>query len=235
MRKIYYYLTFCLTVALFGLPIYAITPKESTSSSQIATSSGAIDQIREAVREKVEDRLGQIEDRPVGIIGQVTKLTDQSITILADKDDYSITTTGATNYLKIPGRTVLTRPDIALQDYILVKGRMVNTQATISATEIQVIPTPDLPERELLTGKITQISKSEIKFTVGQDNYSIPITATTPIRDISALDTALKLTNLSVNDTLTVAGTLSSKVKNQFNPGYILRLKSATSREPKEE
>jgi len=217
--------TILITAIFFTLliasPIYAITPARES------TPSGTIDQIREAVREKVAAKLDQIEDRPVGIIGQVTNLTEQSITILVDEQEYSVASTGATTYLKIPGRKEIKRNDIAIQDFLLIKGTLANTQTIVNANEIQVIPTPDLPERESITGTITKILNSEIQLSSDETTYTLKVSSSTPIREITAPNSPLKLTDLNTQDTITITGTLSSKLKTQFTSGYIFRIKTS--------
>jgi len=217
-------ITIIFIISLITSPIYAATP----TPDQESTPSGTIDQIIEAVREKVAARLDQIEDRPVGIIGQVTNLTEQSITILVDDQEYSATSTGATTYLKIPGRKEIKREDIALQDYLLIKGTLASTQTMVNASEIQVIPTPDLPERESITGTITKILNSEIQLaTEDETTYTLKVTSSTPIKEISDTQSPLKLTDLNTQDIITITGPLSAKLKTQFTSGYIFRINTA--------
>ncbi len=217
-----------ITALILGFPIHA-SPPAATSSSE-ASPSSAIDQIREAVREQVESRLDQITDRPVGIIGQVTNITNQIITILVDEQDFAITTTDATTYLRIPGRSQITREDIALEDFILIKGTQTGTQTTVNANEIQVIPQPNLPDRQALTGTITSRTSQEIQIQIDDQTYTLRPTATTPIRAHFDPDESLRITDLSQGDIITVVGDLSATA-NQITPRYIIRISSAPEEE----
>lgn len=118
------------------------------------------------IREKVEEKVSQVTNRPKAYLGIVTDISDSTIQIkttlgeinqiaIADENITAVNTKGTTN-------KVIKLNDVAIGDFVVAMG-YINSNTVLAAQRILVIDPITEPKIQLVYGRVTEINKSIIK------------------------------------------------------------------------
>lgn len=221
-----------ISITILSLTCLFITAK--VIFAQTATDSGSVNEIRQAVKEKVNQKLEQVARRPVGVVGTIQDLTNNIMAISITDQKINFSTDSTTKYERVPGKRAIERSDLAIGDSVLVKGIHDTSQNTFEAQTVQVIPEPQVPERTYKLGTISQVNRTSVTLTDGDQQWTINFDQSTDIfnrADSSALKT-IKSTELKAEQIIAVVGTPDAKKKQTLKSLVILILKAAPAPSP---
>lgn len=217
------------------LAILATVP--NVYGQNTASDSATVNQIRQAVKEKVNQKLEQVGRRPIGLVGIIEEITNNNVVVSVDSQKLNIATSAQTEYQKIPGRRTIERSDLAITDYVLIKGIHDTAQNSYEAETIQVIPEPQKPNRQLVTGIVTKATTSSFTLTDTEQTWIITMDKSTDIQQKSQTEElkTLKTTDIKNDDYITVVGTPDAKKTQTLKSLIILKLPSSSSATPSAE
>lgn len=197
---------------IFSTQLIIPEPSPSPSPSPSATVKEASEdsEIRQKVKEKVEDIL----NNPQAYLGTVTDISGETIQLKSDAGEIKQVSVKTDNLTVIKSGSVdkeVKFADIALGDYIVAMGYR-NGNYVLNAKRVLIISPPQIPTRKVFFGKIKSVNKSEIVLD-GTDTHILISSATKYTTTKTDGGTAnIKLTNLKENNLIIVSGdTLKDK------------------------
>ena len=188
-------------------------------TAQQATDS-AVKSIRNAVETKLQDQT--TNSKKLGLVGQILERTGSSLKVTVDGKDWIIKTIDQTTYEKIPGKTKLKLADLAIQDFAIIKGLEQETKQSLEAQLIQIIPTPDFPDRALYQGTIKTIDKQGFTLTTTDKEPIIKLTTASKIINQSSPSATLKSTTLATKQSVVVAGNVTNSKTGALNADIVI-------------
>lgn len=165
------YLIVIMLLLTIPFTIYA---QDTDSENSEPGEETATDDIREAVKEKVKERIQNVTTKSVGIVGAVTQITETVLEMSTLNGEQTILTNEETTYQRIPGSRTVERSEIVLNQFAIVLGYISSDEEDPTASLIQLIEEPEIPEHYTVFGLITDINNSSIEIeTLGQQSWTL--------------------------------------------------------------
>ena len=202
MNKIKFLLLFLVLVIVIPGIVFAQEKNEETNE-------GAVEQIREAVTDKVRERIEGVTSRKVGIVGTIDQIQEATLGLAANAEEFVVLTNEETSYSRVPGSSSLDREEIELSEYAIVMGSVSSEEKnTISANVIQLIEEPVAPARELIFGKLIEVNRNGLTLnTTDNLEWVISFTRSTDIFSKSGAELEeLTYSDLEEGDLIIAAG-----------------------------
>jgi len=207
MKVSAYQIPFVATlVASLLLSVFVVSLAQESESTDSATKDE--DTIKEVIQEQVNQRIDQILNKPVGVFGKVTGITDANLTIVDTKDetsDFTVVTSSLTKYENSKGGTI-ERKEIALEDTVLVKGVQTNMSDRLEAEEVQVINNYSLTVNETMVGSVEDTGTNEITIDGDNGQEVVDLTRSHGVFLAGKIDEELDLSNLNKGDEVLLLG-----------------------------
>lgn len=204
MKKLHQILLlFFIALFLAVIPTYA--QEEETSE---ATNSASFENIKQIIKEnlennKVKGAIDNLLNRKQAYIGEVTRVTDETITISNRLGSQIVPITEAFSITKDGDPIEIS--DIAVENWVLVLGRIVDD--TFSPLFIEVSTKTLRPKNQFVTiGTITEIGKSSITIQPrsGASTLSVDLKSTTEYQNFDGSE--LDLSDFTEDITVLITG-----------------------------
>lgn len=177
----------------------------SNISAQQASES-AIQSIREAVQTKIQDQ----NTKKLGFIGQILEINNNNLKVSVDGKEWTVINQEDTTIEKIPGKKKINLSEVTIQDFAIIIGTNEANKQLLNAELIQIIPTPEFPDREIANGLIESIDKQTITIQTTSDTSTIKLTNSTKIYNQSSPSAQLKTSELKTNQQITATGNITN-------------------------
>lgn len=195
----------------FFITNIAIIPQvyaQETNTKNEATQSASFENIKQIIKEniansKVKGAIDNLLNRKIAIIGQVSRITDETVTITNRLGTRIIPLEDAISILK-DGKPIQSS-EIAVENWVTVLGKIKDDD--FSPVFVYVYTKSLLPKTQFVRiGTITQLTRNSITITPrsGEADTIITITQTTDFEDLSGAE--ITLADLSEDLTVLVSG-----------------------------
>ena len=140
----------------------------SPVSADTSTEEAEIDNDK-SIREKVMEKVNNLNNKPISYVGVITDITEETIQIKADNSSiFQISTADDTSYINGLKKNVsISLTDLAIGDFIVAMGFM-NGNKVLNAKRILITSPLSENKVEVLWGKIESLSKTKI--TINKNN-----------------------------------------------------------------
>src|SRR3989344_2129023 len=176
----------------------------------VSAQDNNTDQIREAVKEKVKERIQNVTTRKVGLVGTLEKITTDTLLISNQQNKLTITTDENTQYLRFPGKRQLNRDELELNQYAIILGLQESDQPDVAAKILQLIEQPEIPQRQTLYGIVSEVASNSLVVTTQTTQpWEITLSRNTKYSEKTNTNQnrSLKLSNIKVDDLVIIGGT----------------------------
>ena len=199
----------------------------STALHAQGSSPSASESIRNAVKEKVMEKIQNVVSRKVGIVGTIINITNGSINVQANGQDYTINTTADTQYQRTPGKRTIQRDELELNQSVIILGHQQLDSSSIAASIIQIIPAPTLPQRQTIIATVDEITKNTLTLTASnQQSWTISTSKLTSYVEKTTANkiATIKSTVLKPQDKVIVGGTPDDQDLTTLKSAFIIRI-----------
>jgi len=213
--SIFVILVFCSLFLV--LPARAISPTLTPTTTPTEIPSGSIEEkiqeIRDEVKKKVREKIEETKKgMKAAYIGEITDITDSSLTITTFKGVSSIKVATDTAIINLGNKKIALK-DLEIGNFIIAMGYIADTNL-LEAKRIIVINKPKIVIREVAFGKVTDISTDEKILTVKNEKknllYTIEVTDKTIItKKIDGKVKKVKFADVVIGDRIVAIGTPS--------------------------
>lgn len=204
---------FSLIVAssfILAMKIAAQSPTPEISPTAEEVSDDKVQGIREAVKEKVREKLEEVQKgQKRAFVGEIKKASDNSLTLMALQGEKQVTVSEETTIID-KDRKEIELDALEVGDYLIAMGYLEETDV-LSAVRIVVTNELKVPDREVAFGEVTDISAEEKILTVKNQKkgtiYTVETTATTKItKKIEGKVQEVKFADINEGDRLVAIG-----------------------------
>lgn len=202
MRKLISLITlYCL------LAFFTLTP----ALAQDDTSPSAIQQVREAVRQKVQERLTNLSQKPQALVGTLVTITDTTLDIKTKAEDLKMASTNQdTVYLRVArrGNADISFSDLAIGDFTVAMGYF-DKNGVLQTSRVVTYEKNPLPSsKRALFGVVEETSSRTIK-TVHpktKEPWEIQVNSKTEVTKQGSESETLKVADIETGNTIIVTG-----------------------------
>lgn len=202
--------TLLLNLFMFILskPIFAVESTTTPTSKDEATQSASLENIKKIIKDNIENSkvkgaIDNLLNRKIAILGQVSRVTDETITISNRLGTRIIPLAENLSILRDEKEIKIT--DIAVENWVTILGKIKDDD--FSPSFIYVSTTSLQPKTQYIKiGTITAVSKTSItiKPRSNEAEKEISVTKTTSFEDLNGV--AIELADLSEDVTVLVSG-----------------------------
>jgi len=195
----------------FSIPLSLAQTDDLSPTPEPTEASEKVDQIREAVKEKVKEKIDQIKQgQKRAFVGKVLEVNETSLSLNTKNGEKQVNVTGETNILGVD-RKEISLEDIEAGQFAIAMGYL-DENETLEAKRIILTEKPTPPNREAAVGRVTDISQEEKVFTIKNEKknlvYMIEATSKTTItKKIDGEIEKVKFEDIEENDYLVAIGT----------------------------
>lgn len=169
-RKVQKFLTLSFSFALFALnfapPILAQTaspsptPKASPTSTASATPASNGKSIRDNLRERVEEKLNKLSNKPRAFVGKITQISNSSLILQTKENTKQVKISEDTTIIQVSakGQKTINESDLAVGEYVVAMG-IIENKDTLSATRILTMTENPLRARQPVYGVVQSTDK----------------------------------------------------------------------------
>jgi len=192
-----------------------VSPQEkinqATPATEIEEKTRQIQQIREAIKEKVRERIQEIKERtPRAFVGEITQITDSLLTLTTPRKTIKVEINTETKIIGLK-RKELEPKDLKVGDFCIAIGYL-GEDDTLLGKRIVIIPKSKPPVREIAFGHVTDISTEEKILTVKNEKkgiiYTIAVTDKTIItKKVEKKIERVKFSAIEIGDRIVAVGT----------------------------
>ncbi|KKQ75847.1 MAG: hypothetical protein US96_C0003G0005 [Candidatus Woesebacteria bacterium GW2011_GWB1_38_5b] len=165
------------------------------------------------VRQKLQEKLDQVSNKPNSYVGTVTDKTEGGIQIKNGSAEIKqITITEATSFVHIDGTSKEVKfSDLGIGDYIAAVGYK-DTNNLLSAMRVIITTQAEVSKRKILFGKVTSFSKAQLEVIAGTQKYLIPSNKTLKIYSVDKENSqkAVAFSTIKEGDSIVALGTLEA-------------------------
>lgn len=189
------------------------TPPPATESADEETTQNLKKRIERVVQDKkdqIEDVVANLNRQRLGFVGQVQRLSENSITIKNPKGTQILAISDAVSLTKA-GKTIK-MSSIEVDDWVAVVGTTQENEfvpETIAVSDTSLRPA----DSEVLLGGVSDLSSSKINVTsrLDETQHSFSLTKSTQYQDLSGQE--IKLADLEEQMQVLVVGTQDGETK----------------------
>lgn len=146
----------------------------------IAQESSPAQQIRESVKEKVQEKIEGVTTKKLGLVGTLSAFTEDTLDLLLQGEEKLIvTTTEDTEYTDIDDGGEIERDEMELNSHVIVMGVSEAGSQEIVARVVQLIEEPEVPNRMTLMGEVTDVSAGSFNIVFGNQEWLIDFSSAT--------------------------------------------------------
>ncbi len=197
-----------ILVLSLGTPILAVETTTTKTPDDEATQSASLENIKKIIKDNIENSkvkgaIDNLLNRKVALLGEVTRVTDETITI-SNRLGTRIIPLAANLSITKDGKEIKVT-DIAVENWVTILGKIKDDD--FSPSFIFVSTESLQPKTQYIKiGTITKVSKTSITIKPRSDETEkeIFVTKTTSFEDLNGV--AMKLTDLSEDITVLVSG-----------------------------
>lgn len=202
-------LVFSVYLVLSVLVLVSPPPGRAQSPSPSATAGAQ--QIRDAVKEKVQQELDQIKKAVAkrAYVGTVSAKTDATLTITNLKNQSRTANVTGETTIKLTGGKEGTAADVKVSSFVIAIGD-VDSQGVMTANRLLVITKPEEDKRRIFFGTVAKVTSSAITINTLKDQTltvrvisSTKFTAKTKLADLKAGNKIIVVGTLGTADTVT--------------------------------
>ena len=204
---------FSLIVAgslILAMKIAAQSPTPEISPTAEEVSDDKVQGIREAVKEKVREKLEEVQKgQKRAFVGEIKKISNSTLILTALQGEKQVTVSEETTIID-KDRKEIELDALEVGDYLIAMGYLEEADL-LSAIRIVVTNELKLPDREVAFGEVTDISAEEKILTVKNQKkgtiYTVEATGTTKItKKIEGKVQEAKFADINEGDRLVAIG-----------------------------
>lgn len=145
------------------------TQFQKATASEDAEATSSADEIRE----KVQDKVDQIQNAPVAYTGTITDISELSLNLKNSSDEIKqVSVTKETVYVNDISKKEIKFNDLAIGDFLLAMGYK-NGNQVLEAKRIVVTNKPVTPARKIHFGKVSELKNKVIKLAKSGENIEL--------------------------------------------------------------
>ena len=155
-----YLILFILSLIIY-LYINSIVFAQNSTTKSAETDK---EEIQNSIREKVQEKIKNIESNPKAYFGVVTDISDTTIQLKGESDEILLVSvdTQTTKFIQVnQASKAIKYSDLAIGDYLIAMG-FKNGNEVLEAKRILVTQPLEKPQRDIIFGKIESINKKTI-------------------------------------------------------------------------
>lgn len=204
---------FSLIVAsslILAMKIAAQSPTPEISPTAEEVSDDKVQGIREAVKEKVREKLEEVQKgQKRAFVGEIKKISNSTLILTALQGEKQVTVSEETTIID-KDRKEIELDALEVGDYLIAMGYLEETDL-LNAIRIVVTTKPKVSTREVAFGEVTDISAEEKILTVKNQKkgtiYTVEATGTTKItKKIEGKVQEAKFADINEGDRLVAIG-----------------------------
>lgn len=186
--------------------VFTTAVSEPSSSSPTPVTSA------DPVRQKLQEKLDSVSNKPMSVIGTVTDKTESGIQVKNGSSEIKqISISSDTSFVRVDKTTKdVAFADLGIGDYIAAVGY--NSASNLfDAKRIIITTVPDLTKRKVISGNVASFTKQQLKVTVGNQEYTVPSNRTLKVISVDSANdqTTGKFSDIKAGDSIIVSGTLN--------------------------
>lgn len=204
-----YLLHVTMARAVSPSPLPSPTPQSSPAAEEEIEEK--IKEIREAVKEKVREKIEEVKSGiPRAYVGEITQIGESEFSIETRKETVQVKVTSETKIIG-KGKQTLELKDLKIGDFCIAMGYL-GENGTLEAKRIVIATKPKPPVREVVFGRVTDISSEEKILTVKNEKKGLTYTVVVTDKTIITKKTDMKVEKvkfsaIEINDRVVAIGT----------------------------
>ena len=162
-----YLILFILSLIIY-LYINSIVFAQNSTTKSAETDK---EEIQNSIREKVQEKIKNIESNPKAYFGVVTDISDTTIQLKGESDEILLVSvdTQTTKFIQVnQASKAIKYSDLAIGDYLIAMG-FKNGNEVLEAKRILVTQPLEKPKQEIIYGKVQSIAKKSVSIKSSQE------------------------------------------------------------------
>ncbi len=208
---------------------------QAATATQNATPSADATGSTDTVRQKVQDKLNQVESNPIATLGTITDITDNTIQIKTQSGEIQLVSLDKENttFIKTKGNVIkeIKFADLAIGDFIIAMGTK-NGNGILHAKRILIADPLKETTREVVFGQVLVTNKLKLTLKNPKDGKTFNVEPDDQIKVIDLVNTkgpATRFSHIDQGDTIIAVGL---KDKDVFTARTIILIKNASTSSP---
>lgn len=206
--------------------------KDESTTTQTPDATVSAD----AVRQKVQDKLNQVESNPIATLGTITDITDNTVQIKTQGGEIQLVSLDKQNttFIKTKGGVIkeIKFADLAIGDFIVAMGTK-NGNGILHAKRILIADPLKETKREAIFGQVWETDKStQMTLKNPKDGKTFNIEPDDQIKITDLANTtgpATRFSHIDKGDTIIAVGTSDKDI---FTARTIILIKNAPTASP---
>lgn len=215
--KVTNFLVFILSIfsflfLVFSFSVDAVSPSPEPSPTETEELNEKIQDIREAVKEKVQEKLADVnKGQKKAFVGEINEITNLTLILTTREGEKQAKVNEEAKIINLNRKEVAIK-DLEIGSYVIAMGYLEETDI-LDVIRVVVTEKPEPTNREVALGKVTDISEEKV-LTVKNDRQGTTYTIETTSKTVVSKKTEEKMEKLNfseieLNDFLVVIGTPS--------------------------
>lgn len=203
-------LIFSFWFLVFGFSVYAVSPSPEASPTATEELDEKIQDIRNAVKEKVQEKLDEVKKgEKRAFVGEISDLTDSTVFLTTRSGEKQVKVNPEAEIID-QKRNRIEMADLEIGNLVIAMGYLEGKEI-LDAKRVAVISPPKVAKREVIAGQVTDISEENV-LTVRNEKqgitYTVESSAKTKIsQKVEGKMGTVKFSEVGLGDLVVTVGT----------------------------